>query len=369
MSTLARRPSILILVKGLGIGGAETLISDSASLWDRESFEYRVAYLLPWKNQLVPELEGKGVSVVCLEWHGPPGLGLLGRLRRLSRDWQPDIVHSHLPAAAIWARTALWRPKHIYTEHNVVDSYRQPTRSLNRATYSRNDAVIAVSEAVARSIHGYPGPEPIVVPNGVAVSVPMEEVRRVRAELGIEPEIPLVVHVGNIRPHKGHGTLIAATALLQHSVPDALVVSIGGEKYRGDLERVREQARAAGLGDQMRFLGRRRDARSFIAASDIVVNPSDVEGLPVALLEALALERPVVATEVGGVPSVVQHMRTGLLVPPGDAAALAKAMEEALTSPAAAQWGAAGANTVEQAHGLDGMVDAYETVYRRVLKE
>lgn len=366
--TPTRRPRVLVLVKGLGIGGAETLIADSARLWDRDSFEYRVAYFLPWKDHLVPALEAQEVDVTCLEWRGPPGLAALNRLKSLTRRWRPDIVHSHLPAAAVMARLTLWNPQHVYTEHNLVHSYRQPTRWLNRATYGRNVALIAVSEAVAETVASYPGPEPDVVPNGVSIRISEDGARRSRAELDIEPDVPLVVHVGNIRPHKGHETLIDAVSLLRAAVPDVVVVSIGGEKHRGDLERLRSRARAKGLDGQLRFLGRRHDARNFIAASDVVVNPADVEGLPVSLLEALALKRPVVATAVGGVPSVVHDRRSGLLVPPGDSAALAKAMEEALTSPDSARWGVEGARIVEERHGLDRMVAAYEDIYRRVLR-
>lgn len=368
-TTRDKRLRVLVLVKGLGIGGAETLISQSASLWDRDSFDYRVAYFLPWKDHLVPSLLADDVSVTCLEWRRSSSLAPVRRLASLARQWRPHIVHSHLPAAGVLARMTLWDPTHVYTEHNLVHSYRQPTRWLNRATYSRNGAVIAVSEAVAETVAAYKGPTPHVIPNGVSIFVSQEEARRPRAELKIGSRVPLVVHVGNIRPQKGHSTLIDAVALVKAAVPEVVVISIGGEKYRGDLERLRNQARAKGLDDQLRFLGRRHDARNFIAASDVVVNPADVEGLPVSLLEALALKRPVVATAVGGVPSVIHHRKSGLLVPPNDPAALAKAMEEALKSPHSARWGAEGARIVEQRHGLDRMVSAYEDIYRGVLRQ
>ena len=107
---------------------------------------------------------------------------------------------------------------------------------------------------------------------------------------------------------------------------------------------------------------------SFIAAADVVVNPSDHEGLPVAVLEALALARPVAATSVGGVPSVVRPGETGLLVPAGDPSALADAVSQLLDDPEmAASMGKAGRALVEQNHGLAAMVNEVEDVYRRVL--
>ncbi len=361
------RIRILILIKGLGIGGAETLIAEAAPLWNREEFDYRVAYMLPWKDQLVAAISDVGIEVTPLDWGGPPGLAAMARWQRLVRSWRPDVVHSHLPAAGLFARITTPTRVHVYTEHNLVTSYRPATRLLNRATYGLNREVVAVSDAVAKSLSGHPGPKPQVIPNGVSVSVDDEEVVRVRTELDLRPEDRLVVHVGNIRPHKGHETLIAAGTTLLRRIPNVTVVSVGAEKYSGDLPRLRLLAQDLGVDDRMRFLGRRTDARALIAAADVVVNPADAEGLPVALLEALALSRPVVATAVGGVPSVIRHGETGLLVPPGAPEILADALVRALTSPSAAEWGREGARLVERDFGLEKMVRAYESLYHEVV--
>lgn len=363
-STPSDRSRVLVLVKGLGIGGAERLISDGAAQWDRERFEYRVAYVLPWKDQLVGEVARHGVKVDCIGSRRGMGPTAFANLRRLARDWKPDLIHAHLPTSGIMARLATRGPV-VYTEHNVASSYREPTRTANRLTYGRNAAVIAVSAAVAESLDGYPGPTPRVIPNGVSVSATPAETEAARAELGLGVSDPLVVHVGNIRPHKGHVTLIeAARQLLAHR-PELTIVSIGGEKAAGDLDRVRSEA--AGLGDRMRFLGRRQDAQVFLAAADVVVNPADFEGLPLAVLEALAFARPVVATAVGGVPTVVIDRVTGLLVPPRDPGALATAVIEALESPDAKGWAQAGAELVAERHGTAKMIADYEAVYREVL--
>ncbi|HJQ91911.1 MAG TPA: glycosyltransferase [Acidimicrobiia bacterium] len=355
------RIKVLVLIKGLGLGGAEILVAEAAPLWDRSRFEYRVAYMLPWKDQLVAALHDAEVPVDALDWRRPPGLRAAVRLRRLARRWQPDIVHSHLPAAGLLARLSLRDRTHVYTEHNLVTSYRPITRLLNRATYARNRAVIAVSQAVADDITGHSGPLVRVIPNGVSMASALDG--GARAELGLGSGDRLVVHVGNIRPHKGHATLVAAARLLVNWHPNVTVVSVGGEKHAGDLKRMRKLAADSGLGDHMRFLGRRSDARSFLAAADVVVNPADVEGLPVSLLEALALARPVVATAVGGVPTVIRHEVTGLLVRPGEPVELASALERALTAPDAAYWGQEGARLVNRDFGLDRMVRQYESLY------
>jgi glycosyltransferase involved in cell wall biosynthesis len=233
-------------------------------------------------------------------------------------------------------------------------------------TYGRNSAVICVSEAVRESVVGYPGPRPVVVPNGVpALAATTGD--RVREEFGIGADTKLIVHVGNIRPHKGHENLINATTKLVEMGEDCVVLSVGGEKHQGDLERVRRSAADNGISSAIRFLGRRTDARRLLGAADLVVNPSDVEGLPIALLEAMAMARPVVATDVGGVASLVKDEATGLLVPPADPDSLASAISRALHDPDASKWGQAGASLVQADHGMAGMIRSYEATYRKIL--
>lgn len=365
-STSTDRARVLVLIKGLGLGGAERLIAEGAKHWDRDLFEYRVAYVLPWKDQLLASLEGLGVPTDCIGGARGWGPGSIRRLRSLIARWRPDLIHAHLPTAGIAARLFTGVPV-VYTEHNVPVSYRPLTRVVNRLTYGRNTVAIAVSDAVAESIHDYPGPRPRVIANGISADVPSSEINRARAELDLAVGDRLVVHVGNIRPHKGHETLIAATRQAIDRDPSIVIVSIGGEKYPGDLERVRHLAGDAGLGNRLRFLGRRDDARAFLAAADLVVSPADFEGLPLVVLEALAMSRPVVATAVGGVPGVVVDGVTGRLVPPKDPAALAAAMLETLDSPDAAALGEAGARLVRANHGTERMVHEQERVYREIL--
>jgi len=361
------RPVVLVFVKGLGIGGAERLISEAARFWDRDRFDYRVGYLLPWKDQLVGDLEGAGVPVTMLggKRGSYPLSGL--RLRRFIRDEKVHLVHAHLPSAGILARVFSSVPV-VYTEHNLVASYRPLTRELNRLTYFRNRATTAVSPEVGEAVSGYRGPKVEVIENGVSVVVGDDEVAAVRDELGMQPGQPLVIHVGNIRPHKGHGNLVAAARWLADRGEDALLVSVGGEKYPGDLDRVRDLAREAGVEGTLRFLGRRTEARAFLAAADVVVNPSDFEGLPVSLLEAMALARPTVATAVGGVPGLIENEVSGLLVPPGDPAALGAAVVRLLGDrQLASDLAESGRRLVEARYGLAPMVRSFEELYLRVL--
>ncbi len=357
---------ILVLIKGLGIGGAEKLISDGAEFWDRDSYDYRVAYVLPWKDQVVPDLEDLGVPVKCIGSERGMRPGVVGALRSLMTEWETDLVHAHLPATGILARLTARVPV-VYTEHNVVTSYRLPTRLANRATYGRNAAVIAVSDAVGSSLTSYPGPDAKVIENGVSATLDPKAASAARAELGVHQDQTLIVHVGNIRPHKGQSNLTSAVVELVKTHPEVVVVSIGGEKFEGDLARVQEGAQAAGVSDRLRFLGRRPDARAFTEAADVYVNPADFEGLPVSILEAMALGRPIVATDVGGVSSII-NQHTGVLVPPKNPKALADAIAALIDDPARAAVLGKGARTlVEADFGLEQMIARTEAVYAKAL--
>lgn len=359
------RPTVLMLTKSLWVGGIANLIVDGSQHWDRDRFDYRVAYMLPGADVLVERLAAAGVPVDYVGSEGRVGPGVLTRFRRLLREHRPDVIHAHQPVPAIVARVATRVPT-VYSEYAEVGLYVTPTRLVNRLTYWRNRAVIACTKGVARSIARYPGPEPVVIPNGVDARVGAEQVVAARAELGVRPDQPLVVHLAMVRPEKGHRTLLAAAPLLRERVPDAQIVSIGGERTPGLLARLREEAAAQG-GD-VRLLGFVDEHLPYVGAADVFVNPSDTEGLPVAVLEAMMLGRPVVATGVGGVPDAIEHGRSGLLVPPRDPPGLAAAIAEVLRDRGlGARLGEEGRRVAERGYGLERMVRETEEIYRQVL--
>ncbi len=362
----AQRPTVVVAIKGLGIGGAEKLIVEGSRFWDRDRFDYRVAYALPWKDQLVQPLLDQGIPVECFGSKRGMTPASAWRFAQLTRRWNASIVHAHLPSMGAVARVTQRVPV-VYTEHNIASSYRMPVRVVNRITYSRNAAAIAVSEAVAESISTYPSPSKRVIPNGVDVGGDVD-ITGVREELDLADSQHLVVHVGNVRPLKGHSTLVASAARLREIRQDVQIVSIGGEKTEGDLAAIRAMAADLGVSDRIRFLGRREDALVFIAACEVYVNPADVEGLPVTILEALALGRPVIATSVGGVPSIVHDGETGMLVAPGDPDAIAKAISWMIDNPqTAAAYGESGRALIESDYGIERMVRDTESVYDEVL--
>jgi glycosyltransferase involved in cell wall biosynthesis len=327
---------VLLLIKGLGRGGAEQLLANAIPHLDRSVYSFEVAYLLPDRDELVAELEAMDLRVTCL--HGARGAGWLARLRALVSEREIDLVHAHSPYAAVGARLAL--PRNLpfaYTEHNVWQRYHPATRTANMITFPRNDHVFAVSGEVRRSI-GYPhwlrfrrmprvetlyhGPGILPAPNGQAA-------REVRHELGVPTRAPLVGTVANFKPFKGHDNLLHAATIVRQTLPDARFVVVG----QGQLEEeVRTLANDLELEDTVTFTGYRPDAAAIMAALDVFALPSRYEGLPIALLEAMSLGIPSVATRVGGVPEVIAD-GAGVLVPPQDPRALADAIVSLLNDP------------------------------------
>lgn len=365
---------VLWLTKGLGLGGAERLLTLAAARIDPTRFEVEVAYLLPWKDAFVPELERAGMRTLCIG--GPRGADPRWtlRLRRLLRDGNYAIVHTHSPVPAAAARLLARSPTRlIHTEHNVWDRYRRPTYAANALTYPRNDAVIAVSEGVADSIRRprwvpgrYPpvetllhGVEPDAAPRG------SEARAAARNELGIDGSVPLVGTVANFTPKKDHAGLFQAFELVRRRIPEAVLILVGS----GPLEdQLRADASARGLAESVRFLGSRDDVPSLLPALDVFVLGSRFEGLPISLLEAMAAEVACVSTRVGGIPEAITDGVEGRLVPAGDPAALADAINEVLLDrDARTSLAAAGRARVEAEFSIQRAVRRTQEIYAATL--
>ncbi len=367
---ISARARVLWLAKGLGRGGAERLIVDAARLVDRERYDVEVAYVLPWKDAFVAELEAEGVVVHCLDGGRGVDPRWIVRLRRLVRDGRFDLVHTHMPLPAVAARVVLPTrpPVFVHTEHNLWDRYRVPTRLANAFTYPRNAAVIAVSSAVAASIRP-PWWGPTLPPVEVVLHGPdMRSVRNGpdarrhgRELLGISGDELVVGSVGNFTAKKNHRMLLEAVAQLS-AAPRVVLVGIG--PLRDELE---AHARELGLVDRVQFTGLRDDVYDLLPAFDVFALSSDFEGLPIALLEAMASGIACVATAVGGIPEVVTDGDDGLLVPSGDTSAFATRLEKLLADPDLAAH--VGEHARRRAATLDlaGAVRRAESLYERVL--
>ena len=322
---MSRRVRVLWLVKGLGRGGAEQLLVGLARAMDRASVKVEVAYVLPRKNALVGQLQDTGIMVRCLSDLSAPWPVTL---RRLLASTPFDVVHTHSPVVAAAARMlAPARTRLVHTEHNMWPRYRRATRLANALTLHRNEIVWAVSDGVARTIHSVvPGrdlPDVRVLVHGIDLK-PGASHGTGRAEalrrLGLTPGPFTIGSVGNLTVKKDQETLVAALAQLRSAVPDCRLVLVGGGPRE---EHLRRLVRTLDLEAAVTMTGVRDDVSWLLPAFDVFSMSSRFEGLSIALLEAMAAGVPPVVTAVGGIPEVVTHNVHGLLVPPGDSAALA----------------------------------------------
>jgi L-malate glycosyltransferase len=331
---------VLWLVKGLGPGGAEHLMVAAATVRDREDFRFEVDYLLPWKDALVGDLEALGVPTRSLEVRDERDLRWALRLRRRLLDEPVDILHAHSPYPAGVARLVVRtlprrvRPRLVYTVHNTFHSFSTPTRILNGITYPLDDADLAVSVEVHETIWSHLQGRTEIVVHGVLldrVRAALAERDATRAELGLSPGEPVVGTIANFRAQKDYPNLLATARLLLDRGWPGRIVAVGQGPLEAEMRARHEQL---GLGDRVLLLGQRDDAVRVLAACDVFTMASDNEGLPVALMEALALGLPVASTAVGGIPGAVTDGVEGLLVPPRDPEALADAIATITADPA-----------------------------------
>lgn len=371
-----QRLRVLQVIDSLSLGGAEQLLVTLARYIDRSHYDLRVCSLAPIREgPISSQLRALGIPVYSLDKARLRNVRHIAELATLVRKHRIDVLHTHLSDANIIgaAAGALTRRPVVATLHtprDVYPRYGAVKQALQNFALRFGARVIIAcapevrTEALDR-LH-LPASKLIDVPNGIDIRAFAEldpvVVNDRRRELLGAGEGPLVLTVGNMRAAKGHEHLVAAIRLAVERLPGLMVVIVGeGRSYEAV---VRERISALGLEDRVLLAGRRQDIPELLAAADLFVLPSVREGLPLALLEAMAAGKPVVATAVGGVPRVVEDGVTGRLVPPADAAALAEALVGVLAQPELARRLAqAGQQRVRQTYGAAAWSRALQGIY------
>lgn len=345
------------MIQELRTGGAERVV---ASLVRGSTERGHVVAVAAAPGAVADELDLHPFPLPLLErrpWRVPLGAW---RVFRAIRTFRPDVVHAQNPAMALLVALATVRgsrPTALVSVHGVPESDYPATARLLRAA---GLPVVACGPGVESGLAeaGFSSAETI------ANAVPPPPEPRDRAELERELGIPagakLVVAVGRLVPVKNHALAIRAIA----SVPGTTLAILG----EGPLhEQLAQQAASLEVADRVVLTGLRADARAIMGAADAVVVPSVGEGLPLVALEALAGRTPVVATSVRGIRELLTDGRDGLLVPPGDADALAAALRRVLEDEElAARLAQAGAELVAP-YTETRMVESYLSLYERLV--
>ena len=377
---------ILYLHPAAGLGGAANSLLSLFEAIDRQRYE--PILLLPEGGDFSRQAAKIGVDTVILPSmirfgesyrfaKFPRILRSVGALRRVIRRRGVRIVHSNSPRAAYLGGTAA-RISGARSIVHVRDIHLSPFASPRKARLlgRLSDAIVAVSSATRESIvtaSPFLAAKTKVIYNGIDLKkLDGLPARDVRPELGIEKETVLIGSVGLLHPAKGPDILIRAAARLKRSFPSLKALIVGDvllerdEPYKKELEQL---ARTEHIGDIVVFTGFRADVFDLMRALDILVHPAVYpDPLPRALLEAGALRRPIVATDVGGVAEIVEHGRSGLLVEPGNPEALAAAVASLLNDRAkAAALAAEARRKVERDFSLEKHTEKMMALYEEVL--
>jgi glycosyltransferase involved in cell wall biosynthesis len=360
---------LLYVISCLRIGGGERQLVEHLREIDRARWRPLVA-CFERVGELLPPLLALGVDPFEFPLKGdleqPNTAWQALRMARLVRREHIEIIHGYDfwgNLLAIAAARLAGRPVVV----NQLDQGKHLSRlqrggqKVARRLASRvvTNASALASEIVAE---GTPKTKVRVVPQGL-------DLPRFDALTAREPEPalrpwtgPTVVVVANMQgPQKGHEDLIDAAS----RVPGVRFLLCGDGRHRPVLE---ARARDRGVADRVTFLGKRADVPAILARSSALCHPSHAEGLPNAVIEALAARRPVVATSVGGVPELVEPGWTGLLAPPGRPEALAGALRELLANPVRARaMGEAGRRSVERDYTVRRMAERHDALYEELL--
>ncbi|HUG48929.1 MAG TPA: glycosyltransferase family 4 protein [Candidatus Limnocylindria bacterium] len=380
-----RLRAVQVMASGAG-GGAQVHVQDLAAGLLERGVDVEVISLSD--GPAVRRLRSAGIAVQVVDT--PDDTEALARVVELLRSRPPHIVHNHMyraevigtRAALALAELTLPRPYVIGTVHS--SRVRSGTdRELLRSLTPSMDRLIAVSKAIVAKLEAEGrSVVPIeLIYNGVDLEryAYQEACCTLPEEYGFAEGTPLVGVVARLEPEKGHRTLLEAWPHVLAQVPKARLLIIGEGTVRATLEAQAESlgllgepcaedrcvgTRRARPGARVVFTGLRDDVPAVTAALDVAVLPSYREAQGLAILEAMALRRPVVATAVGGVPEMVEHERTGLLVPPRDAPALAAAIGRLLTDhPLADTLARTGHDQALARFSLTAMVDAVARLY------
>jgi glycosyltransferase involved in cell wall biosynthesis len=388
---------VIHVITRLDLGGAAQNTLLTAIGHDRNWFIPTVVTGLPEQDDPHGGLQALKANLLQLEQAGVRWriLSKLGRPIRPVRDFivllqlaalfrreRPQIVHTHTSKAGALGRLASWLvgvPVVVHTPHgHVFYGHFGKLASwicvqIERGLAWITTRLIALTEA-ERDEHLQRGvgqrDQFAVIPSGIELDRFVQVANRYGSRpegFDCPPHATVIGSVGWLTPVKGHRVLLEAVALLRRSWPDLYVVIVGDGPLRKELMR---RAGELGMANRLRLLGMRSDIPDCLAGMDVYVQPSLNEGMGRALVEAMAAGRPVVASRVGGIPSLIEHRRTGLLVPPGDPEALAHAIAELLEHPELARaLGAQASESIEQTFSVSAMVRAVEAVYEACLVE
>jgi len=359
------------VVYALAIGGSETLARRLALGLTRRRYACSL-YAVHDDGPLANLLRADGIPCRAFLRKSKWDRGPLVRLVQQFRSDGTKVVHTHHLGQLLYGGLAgrLAGCRVIHTEHDYYSLSRPRTQQLLRVLTRLADRVTAVAEPVRSFLEGtvgLPTSKLVTIQNGVELDRYEAAIPQDRDKWGFNSSHVIIGCVARLSPEKGHTVLLRAFRKVISRHPRARLALIGEGEER---ERLQHLTADLNMNDCVRFLGLRVDVPEVLATCDLFTLPSIQEGFPMVILEALAAGKAVIASEVGAIPDVIRQGNTGMLVPPGDADALAHALcllieDEGLRQ----RLGQSGREFVCETYDFERTVGRYDYLYQRVLGE
>lgn len=363
---------VLELIHTLETGGAQKVIVNLIRGIDKERFDVSTACMQK-KGPVYDEIITLGAKAFHVPKTCRLDIQIVSRLQRFIENGQFDVVHTHNFSAGLWGRIATLRikknrPAIVHTEHGRRSKIEYWRKVISQKLAMRTDCIIAVSDETRDYLVkqvGQPSENIVVLKNGIDInhllSTKDTEVSQINSILKSNPDARFIVNVSALTEVKDHATLLRAFKFLKDKFENAYLLLVGDGHLRLDLQKL---ALSLDIDKDVIFMGERHDISAILNKCDIFVLSSRNEGHPISLLEAMSMGVVPVATDVGGIPELIENTVNGLTVPPGEPSLLADAIKIALENKDLYhEWSAKSQEIVFSEYTAEIMAKKHEEIY------
>jgi glycosyltransferase involved in cell wall biosynthesis len=368
-----RKIRVMHVTTSRAMGGSERMFTHLIPHFDKTRF---VSCLMCFgsPSPTSEEWKASGIEVHHLNMDKPISVIGVIRCMKLLRQWKPDILMVYGLRANLMARPAAWLcrvPVFVTGQRGIEDWKGRFAVFLERTTSVFVDLYIGNSQACCDMLarrEKIASRKLYVIPNGIHLKVPDnidKRTKEIRTQYKIPPDSIVIGTVGRLDPIKGHQFFIAAAQIVLRKHPEAFFVLVGKDSHNSKLQTMAQQMQ---IHSRVCFAGYSKEVAVWLNCFDIFVLPSLSEGMPVSVIEAIFMSKPVIATSVGGTPEVIQDGQTGLLIPPADPERVAEAIITMIENPELRhKFAQAGHKRALSHFTVDRMTKRYEDIFIELL--
>ncbi len=370
---MSEKIRILFILQTFRTGGSERVVKDLCENLSSRKFQPFVISLTD--GEMHEEFRNLGIPTVCIHKQGKDALETIRKVSSYCSQNHIQLINAHHMTPFFYGFFAakLNRCKLLYTAHSCweVEGVKKYWPAVGKFMLKFSEGGIGISRDVSDSIHrkyGLNYTKVFTIQNSINISrfETAETVFDKKKEFGFKNEDRVIGSVGSLKRQKNYPNLIAAFNLIKQRMDHVKLLIVGEGKRRSDLMNLIEKL---GLVNDVIIAGSRSDIPELMQIMDVYCLPSDMEGIPLTLLEAMAASRPIVGTDIIGIRDVVANEKTGLLVPPNDPQALSRALIRILQSQSLSKMLSANAQRyVHEKHDTRKWIKSYEDLFIEIAK-